>query len=91
MKKETCLGVVNTQYPIQMMYHAIVHLKPYNFTNQCHLSKFNRKEKENIKIKYKWSSSSPPPKKARYVGSPIRLGGETDMGHQGWNKGFWLE
>lgn len=38
------LGVISTQYNILMMYCRIVYLKPCNFINQCHPTKFYKKE-----------------------------------------------
>ena len=32
----------HTQYNKQMMYYRIVYLNLYNFTNQCHPSKFDK-------------------------------------------------
>ena len=44
--EEAWVGVVNTQYNIEMMYYRIVHWDLHNFINQCHPNKFNKKEKK---------------------------------------------
>lgn len=41
-RKETCFGAVNTPYCVQMMCCRTGRLKPVEFLNQRHSSKFNK-------------------------------------------------
>ena len=61
--KETWLWVVNTPYNMQMMYYRIVTWNLYNFINQCHPNKSNKKGgkcltfgRSTLKINHAFSS-----------------------------------